>query len=237
MLFRMGTESDDSVLQPFLKKVHTETCSDPSIAQHVKFVQGFAEEWAGNFLHPLAENFGRARVLDSSVFYCYLSSQTNVLVWLETSLLCGLYEVVMRELRTILEGMFPAFYLELSNPDAPLETKLTQLRELEESHDNHGKSAFQMSGFPEWREYYDLYKELCSYTHLSTAVASANMRKVATQSHTEIPEFHFDRELFIKCVEMWAKVSHLALRLCVVIMEHRKVEYSDIMALPTIEGT
>jgi hypothetical protein len=117
----------------------------------------------------------------------------------------------MRELRTILEGIFPAFYLELSNPGAPLETKLTQLRKLEESHDNHGKSAFQMSGVPEWRGYYDLYKELCSYTHLSTAVASANMRKVAIQGYSEIPDFHFDRELFVKCVEMWAKVCHLAM--------------------------
>lgn len=235
VIFSMESQPQNSILQPFFVKVHTETCADRSIARHLAFVQGFAEEWAGNFLHPLSDNLHRARVLESSVFYCYLSSQTNVLVWLETSLLCGLYEVVMRELRTVLEGMFPAFYLELSNPGVSLEIKLTRLRELEDAHRNHGKIAFKMSRAPEWHRYYELYKQLCSYTHMSTVVAGANMRKVATEGYAEIPDFHFDRVLFVKCAEMWDQVARLALGLCFVIMERLKVEHIDLIVLPSIK--
>jgi hypothetical protein len=114
--------------------------------------------------------------------------------------------------------MFPAFQLEQSNPGASLETKLTKLQELEKLHDNHGMRAFRMSRAPEWRAYYALYKQLCSYTHMSTAVAGANMRKVAIQGCAEIPDFHFTRELFVKCVEMWDQVARLALRLSFVII-------------------
>ena len=139
----------------------------------------------------------------------------------------------MRELGTILEGMFPAFRLDIMTPGTSLETKFNRLQELVESRATYGKRAFRTSGVPEWRRYYDLYRQLCSYTHLSMAVAGTNMRKVATEGYGEILDFHFDRELFVKCVQMWNEVAQLALRLCLVIMERLKVEYTDLI-LPSI---
>lgn len=232
----MQNEQDESILQPFFISTYHDTHAEPSVANYVAFVEGFAFEWAGEFLHPFGDNLFRAHALDGSAFYCFLVAQTNILLWLETSLLCGSYELVMRELRTILEGMFPAYYLDFQHPRMSVESKLTSLRKLEESHVTHGKKAFAMSGVPEWKRYYRLYKQLCSYTHISMAVTGKAMRTIATEGYAESTDFHFDRELFVRCTRMWREVTALALTLAERLMKHLNVEHTDLMMLPTIKS-
>ena len=84
----------------------------------------------------------------------------------------------MRELRTILEVMFPTLYLDFQYPNQNLKSKLKVLRELEEERGAYGKRAFELSGYDEWPRYYELYRKLCAYTHLSMNVTGRNIQGI-----------------------------------------------------------
>lgn len=226
---------ENEVLQPFFIQVHRETCGDLSISPQVRYVKGFLANWAGNFLHPLGDNLHRVGKLNS-VWYCYLSTQTLVFEWLSATLLCGSYDVVMRELRTILEGMFPAFYLDMENPEKSLEFKMKHLRELEDKRMTYGKKTFRASAVGEWQSYYSLYQELCGYTHVSFDILGKKINAIAEQGYPESLEIIFDRKAFLNCVTMWHKISELALNLSLVLMKRWNVRYEDLIILPAPSG-
>jgi hypothetical protein len=222
---------ENEILQPFFIKVYQETCNAPSIKPQVRYLNNFLSNWAGDFLHPLGDNLHRAGKLNS-IWYCYLSSQTLVFEWLSTTLLCGSYDVVMRELRSILEGMFPAFYLDVANPDESLEFKMKRLRELEGKGMTYGKKAFRGSTIGGWQDFYRLYQELCAYTHISFKVLGKKMNSIADQGYPESLEFEFDQTAFLACVTMWHKISDLALNSSLVLMERLNVPYEEGISLP-----
>ena len=99
-------------LQPFYEIVFNDTVSDKATSREIKFVLGFFEEWAGNFVHPIGHDLHSANQSES-ILYCYMATQSFTFDWLSHSLLLGNYETVLRELRSILENLFFMFYLEL----------------------------------------------------------------------------------------------------------------------------
>jgi predicted transcriptional regulator len=200
-------------LHPFYEEIYARTLTDESLGNQVEFVECFFEEWVGNFLHPFGNDLLHGNKLSNSVFYCYLASQSMVLDWLAHSLLFGAYEVVLRELRSILEGLFTAYYLDINYPHRSLEEKLDALSDLEKKGLSHGKKAFKMSGISRWEDYYSLFSELCSYVHSSREVMGRKMRQIAQKGYAEAPDVHFDPVTFIKCVEVWKKVAMLAANL------------------------
>jgi hypothetical protein len=232
----MKEPQDESILDPIFSIIHGETSSSAPISDLAKYVNTFFECWAGDFLHPLGDNLQRAGLLERSVFYCYLAAQSNVFKWLSISLMCGSYQLVMRELRTILEVMFPAYYLDTTSPNGDLAGKLQLLLQLEESRVGFGKRAFEMSGVNKWKYYYKLYQQLCAYTHLSLAVTGQNIRRIAEGGFREMEIPRFDVAEFQRCVEMWKEIAALALDLTLTLFQELGIEYTEQITFDPIAG-
>jgi hypothetical protein len=189
--------------------VAIKTLTNDRIRTEVEFIEAFYENWAGELVHVLADELAHKDSLHDSLFICYAAAQSTVFDWLKHSLFSGCYEVVLRELRSILEGLFTAYNLDVNYPTLKLDEKLDTMRELEEERATHGKKVFTKSGVKEWKDYYSLYQELCAYVHLS-------LRKIQSISDLhgiDSLEPEFDEDEFIKCAEAWKKVATLAVEL------------------------
>jgi len=173
-------------LQTFYRVIFTDTVSDPSIEHNIQFVRGFLEEWAGNFLHPFGDDLHREGKLEN-IFYSYLSSQSHVFDWLGHSLLFGHYQIVLRELRTILENIFYMFYLDIKYQNNTVEEKLYIIEDQEtRGITPHGRRVFKNSTYKDWQLSYQLYRELCAYIHIhstSSAKRALEIAKKVSQSH------------------------------------------------------
>jgi hypothetical protein len=211
-------------LHPYYEEIYAKTVCDETLSRELEFVRGFFEEWAGNFLHPFGDDLLDGNKLNNSVYYCYLATQTAVFDWLTHSLIFGHYEVVLRELRTVLEGLFPAYYLDITYPDESLDDKLEKLAEMEADRVAHGRRAFAMSGVAKWQDYYSLYRELCAYVHLSRKVAGARIDQIAEKGFGESLDASFNRDRFLECTTAWQKIAALSANLAGSLLDKLGVE-------------
>lgn len=221
-LYRVIQDYPD--LHPFYEEIYARTLTNEALGNRVEFVECFFEEWVGNFLHPFGKDLLYGDKLRNSVFYCYLASQSMVFDWLAHSLIFGAYEVVLRELRSILEGLFTAYYLDKNYPYKSLEEKLDTLSDLEKNRLSSGKKAFKRSDINRWQDYYSLYRELCAYVHTSRKVMGRKMYQIAQKGYPETIDVHFDPGTFIKCVEAWRKVAMLAANLAGSLLKALNIE-------------
>ncbi|HMN23966.1 MAG TPA: hypothetical protein PKE38_05675 [Ignavibacteriaceae bacterium] len=220
----MLRNNDYPSLHPFYEDIYLSTLRSKSISNELYFIHTFFEEWAGNFLHPFGDDLLRGKKLDNSIFYCYLSTQTMTFDWLCHSLIFGAYDVVLRELRTILEGLFPAYYLDITYPKANLNKKLKNMLSLENNKLNYGYKIFKMSTIDNWEDYYSLYRDLCSYVHLSRKVAGDSIRKIALKGYGEMLDVNFDKKRFTECVIVWKRIAALSSTLAVSLLNALQIE-------------
>jgi len=214
-------------LQPFYRQVFEDTVSDRGIAKEIEFSRIFLEEWVGNFLHPFGDDLHRETLLDN-IFYSYLASQSNVFDWLCHSLLFGHYQMVLRELRTILENMFYMFYLDVSYKDKTVEEKFQILKEQElRGVKLHGKSIFKNSQYPNWEPSYELYQELCKYIHIHSTTSAKLAMEIAHKGFPEILEINYNKKSFLECIRAWEKIAKTSVNLAVDICEKLDVEISE----------
>jgi hypothetical protein len=197
------------------------TLTNDNLRDDVAFVEAFFENWSGELVHVLADELAHNNSLHDSLFICYAAAQSTVFDWLKHSLFSGCYEIVMRELRSILEGLFIAYNLDVNYPTLKLDEKLDEMRKLEEERATHGKKIFTKSGVKEWENYYSLYRELCAYVHLS-------LRKIQDISDLHgidslAPKFNEDE--FIKCVVAWKKVATLAVELASSLLKTYNIQF------------
>jgi hypothetical protein len=228
----MEDSGQDSILQPLFVRVHRQSCSDELIYVQREYVEAFYENWVGEFLHPFGDNLHDSEKLGGNLLFCYLAAQSKVFAWLTPTLMCGCYDVVMRELRTVLEGMFTAYYIDIKNPECSLETKMKLLAKLEADKLTFGKKAFKLSGVPSWEAYHATYLELCSYTHLSVSVTGPKLRKVDEAGYPDSLDVHFDKALFVACVQMWQQIARVAGELCVSLMKTLNIECKQTISFP-----
>lgn len=181
------------------------------IDDEILFVEAFFGNWMGNLVHWLGKPLHAANALENNLFFCYLATQTSVFDSLAHNLLVGSYDIVLKELRTILEGLFLAYDLEINNLAASLDDKLTMMEDLEEQGRSHGKSVFKNSGLERWEDYYDVYRDLCVYVHTSRKVTGERMLKIAKDGFGEIIRPILDIEAFNRCVDAWEKVVNVAI--------------------------
>lgn len=197
------------------------TLTNDKLKDDVAFVEAFFENWAGELVHVLADELAHNNSLHDSLFICYAAAQSTAFDWLKHSLFSGFYEIVMRELRSILEGLFTAYNLDVNYPALKLDEKLDAMRKLEEERATHGKKVFTRSGVKGWENYYSLYRELCAYVHLS-------LQKIQDISDLHgsdslAPEFNEDE--FIKCVAAWKKVATLAVDLASSLLKAYNIQF------------
>lgn len=218
----MGIEINPGVTMPF-EKVYAQTVANAELSTQVEFIQSFFEDWVGEFVNPLEKDLHRARKLENSLYFCYLASQSMVFDWLAHTLLSGAYEVVLRELRSILEGLFVAYYVDVNYKSETLEQKIGRLRLLEEKRSLSGKKVFESSKISNWKDYYSLYGELCAYVHNSIKVVSVNILLIAQEGFPQAVEARFDKNTFMKSVELWKRVAMAATDLASALLEELNV--------------
>ncbi|MBI2831830.1 MAG: hypothetical protein HYX79_06200 [Chloroflexi bacterium] len=213
-------------LQPFHKSIFSETASDPVVAKDIEFVCGFFEDWVGEFLHPIGDDLHRANKPES-VLYCYMASQSLVFDWLCHSVLLGNYETVLRELRSILEGLFLTFYLDSHYQDDTVQAKYRVMEQLEFSNRSHGKVVFERTGYSGWKSSYELYKKLCKYVHTSTEVNGMFVLEVSKKGFPEALESKYSGISFLRCSKAWRQVSMAAVSLVECLFEQLRVDQCD----------
>lgn len=217
-------------LHPFYEKIFKETVIDKEISTKVDQIRCFFEDWAGNFVHPFGNDLLCGNALNDNMFYSYLASQTVIFDWMAHSLLCGAYNIIFRELRTILESLFTVYYLEITFREMSLQDKIEEFKNLEQKGKTHGKQVFTRVGLNNWNENYTLYRELCSYVHLSVSIGGEEIRKVIQDGYGELLDFEYDSESFKKCYDIWMHIARLANQLAVNFLKSFEI---SILQTPT----
>jgi hypothetical protein len=215
-------------LQPFYERVFKDALSDSDISKEIEFARGFFEDWAGNFLHPLGNDFGGRRGRLNSILYSYLASQSLTFDWLSHSLIFGHYLSVLRELRTILENLFYMYSLDVKFANKTVDEKYKILADLEaKGKEPYGKVVFEKSGYVDWKIGYDLYKDLSRYIHIHTSASAKLALEVAKNGFKEALDIKYRRQSFIECAKAWRKVATLALSLAVDLSQQRNITLSE----------
>lgn len=200
-------------IQPFYGDIFLQTVSDKKIEKDLEFVRCFFEEWSGNFLHPFGDDLMDAKNgRIESLLYCYLASQSMTFDWLSHDLLFANYQTVLRELRTILENSFYAYTIDRKFTNESTEEKL---KKLEGQKLPFGRLVFKESGYSKWQDSYDLYSELCQYTHIHLNASLKMALEIAKQGLPELLVVKYDRESFIQCSTVWRKVAKTCVSLAV----------------------
>jgi hypothetical protein len=210
------------------REIGLKTVLDKDIDNRVSFVETFFENWMGNLVHWLGDALHAANALENNLFFCYLATQTSVFDSLAHNLLVGSYDIVLKELRTILEGLFLAYGLETNNLTASLDDKLAMMEELEKQGHNHGKTVFKNSGLEGWEDHYDVYRELCTYVHISRKVTGERVLKIAKDGFSEIIGPVFDIDAFKRCLDAWEKVANLVVILTNALLKCLNINDSSV---------
>lgn len=196
-------------------QVYLETFFCEDIQQDVTRIESFIEVWGGEFVHWLADTLYNCNALEKSLFHCFLASQTPIFNWLAHSLLGGSYNIVLRELRHILEGLFASYFIEIKHLDKSAEQKVEIFTKLESEEKLYGKRVFKDSSFDEWEKYYETYRQLSKYVHLSKDI----IKKQVDRGHDDFYEPEFSKIEFQNCVDAWVVVAKAAASLANKILE------------------
>ena len=176
--------------------VNIETFYCAEIEPDIKYVEVFSTNWGGELVHWLGDRLYECKVLDNSLFFCFVASQPQVFDWLAHSLFAGSYNIVLRELRHILEGLFASYLIEVQYSHETLEQKIDMLVNIEGAGKLHGKSVFKNSGLTEWEKYYTTYRQLSKYVHLSESVVEQQINRITNGGFSETYETHFHKQNF-----------------------------------------
>ncbi len=159
--------------------------------------------WTGMFLHSVYHIFKDLRRKgnknwDNSILFCGLSSQAMQLDWIIYSVCYGQYDLALRELRNVLESAFLFYRGDFDScfRNNPLEKKAEKLEKLKKQ-EKFGKSLFENSGYANWEQAYELYGDLCTYTH--TAISLENAKKLF-EDFNGFLEPVYDKERILKCI-------------------------------------
>ena len=205
-------------------RIGVRTSLSADLEKDLSFVENFFVTWSGNFVQPLGgdlRNYGR-----DSIFLCYVALQSSPFDWLAHSLFYGAYDVILRELRSTLEGLFVAYNLDTQNTGKNLDEKLNAMTDLEKCGKGHGIAVFKSSGLPDWRKYYSVYTELCGYVHSTRQITGHKILEVAQLGIPQLIEPEFRKDNFIQCVSIWRKVGNTAVDLANELLRFYKIEDS-----------
>ena len=164
----------------------------------------FEVSWGGIFLHGayhyLKEvEWNKFDERMNSVFYSYLESQTMQLEWMIFSLYHGQYDLVLRELRNIVESAFLFFQVDYSNDtmNKSGNEKFKYIENMDE-HSKYGKKVFMNSGYADWGNVYlNIYKPLCEYTH---TISSLIRNKETYPDYNAMLAPKYDESKILECL-------------------------------------
>jgi hypothetical protein len=213
-------------LHPYIYDVQLQTKNDLSITKERNFVDGFFENWVGDFLHPYGDNLFDAEKLDDSLFYCYLAGQSTNFHWYGNSLFSGAYTILFRELRCILEGLFIVYKIEKLNLGKTVDEKLDILEHAENDKGFYGGGLFKSSGFTGWRKYHKIYKELSSFIHFSYKNTAHVIKQIKSDGFPEVLDYKYDKTRFLKGAKIWKQMALLSVEMAIELAALEGIELS-----------
>ena len=216
--------SNQSDLHPYILRIPHQTQDDTDIQAQLKYINSFFDNWVGEFLHPFGDDLLDGNILDSSLLYCYLSAQSTNFHWLAHSLKSGAYNILFREFRCVLEGLFLVYTIEVSHPNASLNEKLDRLFKLEKNRLSFGIKIFKRSAYPDWQKHYQVYKQLSEFVHLSYANASTAINKVSRDGFPETIEYSYNKQKFLQVYEIWKDLGELSIEMAIKIAALHNIE-------------
>ncbi len=173
----------------------------------------FAVSWEGMFLQQAYHLF-KSTEWDNydermnSIFYSYLESQTMQLEWIIFSLYHGQYDLVLRELRNIVESAFLFYRIDISSENCKKsgEDKFAFIESMKE-RSKFGRSVFAESGYSDWEKVYlEIYKPLCGYTH---TVSSLIRNKETYPEYNGMLAPQYDEKQILRCLYFLQRVTVL----------------------------
>lgn len=218
--------SNKSDLHPYILRIPHQTQDDKDIQAQLKYINSFFENWVGEFVHPYGDDLLDGNILDSSLIYCYLSAQSTNFHWLAHSLKSGAYNILLREFRCILEGLFLVYTVEVAHPNDSLNEKLDRLFNLEKKRLSFGIKMFKQSSYPDWQKHYKVYKQLSEFVHLSYANASTAINKVSRDGFPETIEYAYSKQKFLQVYEIWKDLGELSVDMAIKIAALHNIETS-----------
>jgi hypothetical protein len=230
----MGIEIKSGTVMPF-EKVYYQTVNNNDLHGQALFIEAFFENWVGEFVHPLGKDLHHCHQLENSFYLANLTAQSVVFDWLAYTLLSGAYDIVLRELRCILEGLFAAYYVDMKYKGENLSQKVQRLSVLEEKRVLSGKKVFESSKLNNWKDYYSLYNELCAHVHNSIKVIGSRIIQIAEDGFPQALEPQFDEVTFASSAELWRQVAITAIDLAMALFHelHVTVKYTNFDLLKT----
>lgn len=170
----------------------------------------FAVSWEGMFLHQAyhflkSVDWSEYDERMNSIFYCSLEAQTMQLEWIMFSLFHGQYDLVLRELRNIVESAFLFYRIDnmKSNRKKAGAEKFKQIESLPEN-ERFGKKVFEFSGYDKWQDVYkNIYRKLCYYTH--TSIAKDKTEKAYSDYNCMLSPVFSEEDIY-KCLYYIQKV-------------------------------
>ncbi|PKM57279.1 MAG: hypothetical protein CVU98_06930 [Firmicutes bacterium HGW-Firmicutes-3] len=132
----------------------------------------------------------------------------------------GQYDIVMRELRTILEGAFYHFRydFELQYYDKTVFEKNNIMENNTKVKDTYGKEVFKKSGYNNWNIIYkDIYRKLSYYVH--SGLGRYNAMRVNDAGYNGPLDTEFDLNKITKCLAMLKKVVLIEVELMEILLQ------------------
>jgi hypothetical protein len=193
-------------IQPFYKKIFSAAIKDSEIQEDIEFVRTFFEEWSGNFLHPLADEFMHQE-REKTTLFNYLNSECLTFDWIGHSLLFANYSTVIRELQSILYKAIMVYPFD--SPEKDLVIKVNGFEEGIENNKRTIKEVFEQSGYSDWLSAYSLYESL---NREATELFCAGTMALVD---SEPKEFTYNRANFQKCCKLWKELARILVSLAI----------------------
>ena len=211
-------------LHGFYKENFSQTYRDEKIARHVHLLDDFYNYWSGAFVHAIEHDLRGDVNLDNNVMVSFLSTQTMVFDWIGFSLKCGLYDLVRRELCTILESLMLVSVIENDGRQLTLTDKLGRWGHLEDDKQIDAECLFQMTGLATWGKYYNLYRRLRRATSPSVGIAGRRVAHIALGCGQSL-DCPYSRPEFLDCFNAWMDIAHAATQLVALMYADLRVKH------------
>lgn len=169
------------------------------------------EQWIEHYKTEIPHSLIQKR--DQLLMAVRFTECFQVICWNEWLAISGGYYIAIRELRSILEAVVQAYYIDLKYPHIDVKGKLAVLNEMMDigRRETYGKSLIQRANPPNSDKIKSLYTELCGFVHPSIdqldKILGAQDRDFRI---VELMSPQYDPCLFDKCLSLSkATVSHI----------------------------
>jgi hypothetical protein len=150
-----------------------------------------------------------------------LTDGINILNWIKTSLLCGSYYTVLRELRFLLESVCQAYLIDINHPYASFDAKFEVLKAISNIKVSQGTRLIQkIKDLDNKERLKKLYGELSGYVH-----PSYKERKLAINNVKDVLSIEYDKKLLNKCLAKCEETVNYILQ----INSHFQTKYLEIL--------